>query len=249
MTSSRMMMMSLTIRLPIIPLLLGAIVFALLISLGLWQLDRAEQKRVFQRAFAAVQEAPYLAVQDAESLSEMDRFTRVVLEGQYEPGRQGLLDAQIHRGQAGYRVWTPFRLENGDAVLVDRGWVPADGDRTQLPDITIADERRMVRGMVAPFPEPGLRLGPADLGREAWPRRLHWPDAAAARSVWGEDLATVIVLLGPTEPDGFVREWDPVGPVPPERHIGYAVQWFGLAFALLVIAVVVNVRREEKQDD
>ena len=241
--------MSLTIRLPIIPLLLGALMFALLVSLGLWQLDRAEEKRAFERALDEVQEAPYLAVQSAELLSAMDRFTRVELDGRYEPGRQGLLDAQIHQGRAGYRVWTLFRLENDEAVLVDRGWVPADGDRTRLPDLTLTDNHRLVRGMVAPFPEPGLRLGPADLGREAWPRRLHWPDAADAKVVWGENLSTVIILLDPAEPDGFVREWNPVGPITPERHLGYAVQWFGLALALLVIAVVVNVRREERQDD
>jgi surfeit locus 1 family protein len=53
--------------------------------------------------------------------------------------------------------------------------------------------------------------------------------------------ATELILLDPGEPDGFVRTWAPPG-FPPIRHLGYAVQWFGLALALLVIYVVTNLK-------
>jgi len=51
-----------------------------------------------------------------------------------------------------------------------------------------------------------------------------------------------VILLDPKEPDGYARNWEAPG-FPPMRHIGYAVQWFALAAALLVIYIVTNVRR------
>src|SRR5690606_37064334 len=112
-------------------------------------------------------------VDSLSRLQELPRFEPVRLRGRYEAGQQGLLDVQMHQGRAGYRVWTPFRLDSGGRVLVDRGWVPA-GDRTALPDISVGESARVVVGMVAPLPEPGLRLGVAELGETSWPRRLHW---------------------------------------------------------------------------
>jgi len=54
--------------------------------------------------------------------------------------------------------------------------------------------------------------------------------------------AADLILLDAGEPDGYVRNWAPPG-FPPMRHIGYAVQWFGLALALGVIYLVTNFRR------
>jgi surfeit locus 1 family protein len=58
--------------------------------------------------------------------------------------------------------------------------------------------------------------------------------------------AADLVLLDPDQPDGYVRNWAPPG-FPPMRHIGYAVQWFGLALALAVIYVVTNFKRAPKE--
>jgi len=54
------------------------------------------------------------------------------------------------------------------------------------------------------------------------------------------------VLLDPGEPDGYLRQWQPPG-FPPIRHIAYAVQWFSLAAALIVIYIVTNLRRAERK--
>ncbi|MCW8874452.1 MAG: SURF1 family protein, partial [Gammaproteobacteria bacterium] len=63
----------------------------------------------------------------------------------------------------------------------------------------------------------------------------------------GYPLLPMLLLLGSDQEHGFVREWEPVKGFGPEQNMGYAVQWFGLATALLVIYIVVNCRRIGKQ--
>lgn len=232
----------------IIPAIAGVLMLALLLSLGFWQLDRAAEKRVLIESFAEGQQASPRPVATTVELADLPRYERVELRGHYEPERQGLLDVQMHRGRAGYRVWTPFRPDAGGLVLVDRGWVPASQDRVVLPEIAVEDMHRVITGLVSPLPEPGLRLGSADQGESGWPRRLHWPDAAALERIWGEGVAPVIVLLDDGSEDGFVREWAPATAIPPERHLAYAVQWFGLAVALVVIVLVLVLCRKETDD-
>jgi cytochrome oxidase assembly protein ShyY1 len=70
---------------------------------------------------------------------------------------------------------------------------------------------------------------------------LEYPPLAAEL---GYSLAPAVILLDAAAPDGYRREWQPTfGGYGPERHRGYALQWFSLALALLVIYVVVNTHR------
>src|SRR5690606_37150987 len=118
---------------------------------------------------------------------------------------QVLLDAQTHAGRVGYRVWTPLELDGGGWIVVDRGWVPAPADRADLPAVAVDEAERTVRGLRAPLPRPGLRVGAPDAGVGAWPRRLVWPDAAALAAVWARPLPDALLLLDPDAADGFVR--------------------------------------------
>jgi surfeit locus 1 family protein len=221
----------------------------LLLSLGTWQLDRAKQKRDFQAAYTAAQQAAPRPVSRAADLVRLPRYEPVRMYGSYDGARQSLLDAQVHRGTAGYRVWTPFVLDSGGTVLVDRGWVPSGAERSDLPEIGVGSAQRTVSGLVAPLPSPGIRVGAVEGVDEGWPRRLLWPDAATLERLWGADIVPVIVLLSPQADDGFVREWEPATAIPPERHVGYAVQWYGLAVALVVIFLVLTLRRKETDDE
>lgn len=220
----------------------------LLLWLGFWQLDRAEEKRELQAAYAAAATAAPLVVDSATEIEALPRYTRVSLRGVYDTAHQGLLDAQVHQSRPGYRVWTPFLLEDGSVVLVDRGWVPANPDRDQLPVLEVATDTRDLVGMVAPLPRPGLVLGAPEVVGGGWPRRLLWPDAETVAALWGTGVPARIVLLDERAAGGFVREWMPATEMPPERHIGYAVQWFGLATALVVIGLVLLGRRNRKDD-
>lgn len=221
---------------------------ALLVALGFWQLDRAAQKRELQGAYAAAATAAPVSITAVTDIVAQSRYTQVSLRGSYDSSRQGLLDAQVHQGRAGYRVWTPLVLDGGGLVLVDRGWVPAAPERDRLPALDVDIRPRLVIGMVAPLPRAGLALEAPMSTEPGWPRRMLWPDADDVAANWGAGVPARIVLLRADQADGFVREWTPATGIPPERHLGYAVQWFGLAIALVVIWLVVGWRTRGKVD-
>lgn len=209
---------------------------------GMWQLDRAEQKRRLFSEFDAsgVTNALTEPVRDDEF--EMQRYRPMRLRGRYDSARQFLLDNIVVEGKVGYQVLTPLLLAD-TSVLVNRGWVPADPDRSVLPDVSVEPGEREVAGLVAPLPVPGLRLEPADVDPSApWPRRLSFPSAAQIRDQLEYDVAGYQLLLDPDADNGFARDWRPVV-MSPEKHLSYAVQWFGLAVALLVIYIVVNLKK------
>ncbi|MGH8262128.1 MAG: SURF1 family cytochrome oxidase biogenesis protein, partial [Steroidobacterales bacterium] len=100
-----------------------------------------------------------------------------------------------------------------------------------------------IRGRLDELPVPGIRLaGPsAEAMPGPWPKLMNypaWPELAAA---YGPGLYPRILLLDRDQPDGFTREWTPPG-FGPERHIAYAIQWFGLALTVAVIYAVLNFR-------
>jgi surfeit locus 1 family protein len=131
----------------------------------------------------------------------------------------------------------------GPALLIDRGWVPFTGSRARLPDVTLtaADTVRLT-GRVATLPTPGLasgRAAPASSG--AWPKVTSYPDMAQLAAALGRPLSSRILLLDPAAPFGYLRAWRPPG-LPPMRHFSYAVQWWSLALATLILWAVLSRR-------
>ncbi len=221
----------------LVPTLLLLPALGLLLSLGHWQLDRAAEKRALVAAFARASETPIELPRSGEP-----RYARIRVTGRYLADRQILLDNMTHAGTGGYRVLTPLMTTDGTVLLVDRGWVAAGPRRNELPDVHVAGDARELTGRLDELPAAGVTLGhEADTG---WPQRLSFPDRARLEQLLGHPLYPKIVLLDPGAPDGYLRDWRPGG-IPPERHLGYAVQWYALALTLLIIYVVVNLKRPE----
>jgi len=233
--------------LPCLLLLLG---LGILTSLGVWQLQRAAEKSEIQHSYE-IQKKSSPVVLDAS----MDDFTglryRVAeADGIYDAEQQFLLDNQIRNGQAGYSVLTPLRLSGGDnkAVLVDRGWVPLGLTRQLLPDVAIEkSEARISGSLYVPFGKT-FSLGEMDAGGIGWPRVIQYMEFSEISERLGYDLLPVIIRLSPDMTEGYLRVWAPI-PITSARHIAYAVQWFGLALALLVIAVVAALNQQKNEDD
>jgi len=142
-------------------------------------------------------------------------------------------------------VLTPLGRADGRGwVLVDRGWVPLGATRDELPDVPVGAGEREVSGILDVLPIPGMRVGPAAApGSSGWPRVLLFPTEADVESALGVDVESRIVLLDAGAPDGFERKWRPALGFGPERHLGYAIQWFAFALVSIVIFVAVNLRR------
>ncbi len=224
-----------------VPTVATVLLLALLLWLGFWQLERAAQKAAWVEQHGAnVGDVPLQLNAEVAALDDF-RFRTVLATGRYLGARQILLDNQVHEGQVGYHVYTPFHLEAEKAViLVNRGWVPLGVTRDVLPQIPVATDRRTITGMLNRPPSVGIRLqAPAST---AWPRVVQYVDPEALGASLGYKTLPRVVWLDPSEPNGFVREWKIVA-FGPERHRGYAVQWFALAAALVIIYFVVNIRR------
>ena len=223
-----------------LPTAVTVVLFALLCSLGFWQLERATGKEERREVFEAARSVRL----DGSALGRAPyEYAQVDLEGRYDPSRQFLQDNRTHHGRAGYHVLTPFRVEGHGAVLINRGWVPAEGDRARLPRVSAPGDILRLRGRVRLPREDLFVLGETGYDARGWPRVVQRVEIDAMQRVLGYPLASWIVQLDPAAPHGFLRAWKVAPGLSPERHRGYAFQWFALATALLAIWVVVNLKR------
>jgi len=223
--------------------LLTLVLIVMLISLGRWQLRRADEKRALFDSFAAGTDTTRPI--DLRT-PRLPRYQHVEAGGHYDQDRQILIDNMVNAERAGYFVITPFALTDGGWVLVNRGWVPLGRSRAVRPIIRVTGDARRLRGRTDHMPSPGIQMGTKAELEPPYPVVASFPSHADIARLLHESSwtnATDLVLLDPGEPDGYVRNWSAPG-FPPMRHIGYAVQWFALALTLLVIYVVTNLRRD-----
>lgn len=237
--------MSYRFRPRLVPTLATLLVAAVCIKLGLWQQHKAALKQSLQTQFEQrLRETPASLPQEITD-AQTWRYRRVKLNGSYEPAHQVLLDNQVHDDVAGFHVITPLAVAGSTRrVLVDRGWIAAPADRRMLPDISTPGGTQYIEGYLwLPGKFFALEAPPATGG----PWQTVWQNmdmARYAKSVPFAVLPLVVRLDPQSTAGGFVREW----PMPAERiemHIGYAYQWFGFAFTLMVIYFVVNIKKSE----
>lgn len=219
---------------------------ALLLSLGFWQLDRAQQKRVLQQAYDSRRDDAPMQIRDDAAAAPAWRYRRAQATGEYLADRQFLLDNRVHQGRVGYHVLTPLRLQrSGVVLLVNRGWVPQGATRADLPALPAPQTEVRIEGLIDFPPDKVFALGEGEDRDPGWPKVLQRvrPDLQAQQL--GARLLPLVLLLGPEQPHGFVRDWNPIV-MGPERHVGYAVQWFALAAALMILYILAHVRRVER---
>lgn len=227
--------------------LLALLVAAVFCGFGVWQLQRMHQKEALlaqvppSRAVAVTLEAAMRAPQSLHWLR--DRL-------QFLPGTV-LLDNQLRDGRAGVKVYQAARAQNGVAVLVDLGWLPLPANR-QLPVVTPQAGWQQLEGLWAPAPSSGLALGPpmsAAAQAQTWlATRLELPVIAQQFGLAPTELAPRVLRLDPALPLGYTRDLELLpNTLPPSRHLGYAVQWFAMALAVLVIAAVLQWRRRRRR--
>jgi surfeit locus 1 family protein len=221
--------------------LVGVLLFA---QLGRWQWHRAEEKRALAAAFAAGG-ADFSAELGHRSTAALPRYTQLRVHGRYESDHQFLLDNMAHAGRVGYQVLTPFRLDDGRLLLVNRGWVPLPNDRREvLPDVTVSDTGLTnIGGRTDALPVAGLASGQVPPGTDpAWPKRTSFPSMAQLGRALGQDLEARQLLLAPGESQGYLRDWQDASlGLPPERHVSYAVQWWGLGALSLFLYLFMNL--------
>lgn len=216
-------------------LLILALVFA---RLGYWQLQRKAEKETLFEEFVS---APVMSFEAA--LENGKRFARVDVTGRYDTERHILLDNRIFKGRAGVHVLTPFYASSGSVVLVNRGWLPLPPDRSYLPEVPTDDSLRTLSGRLNRLPTEGPRVGEADVLRpDNWPQLVTYFDQPPVEQAIGSSLEPWLVQLDADQATGFEgRQWK-AAVMEPKVHGAYAVQWFGLMTAAIVIWFVLGFR-------
>ena len=225
--------------------LLTAVAVAAFVSLGWWQVGRAREKQALVESFARGTQTSVELLADI-AIDDLPRYQHLRAEGHYEPAYQVLLDNMPSQsGRPGYRILTPFRRQGSDRLLlVDRGWVPLGASREALPAIGVTAEHRAVSGRLDQLPVPGVRVGAATApGDESWPRVMNFPRQSDLEQALGSPVESRILLLDPAAPDGYERVWRPSVGFGPERHLGYAIQWFALALVAVIIFIALSLQR------
>lgn len=229
-------------RFSALPYLVGTSVAVLMLSAGFWQLERATEKRAEREAFAA--EGAYRTFADGDAVRP---YQPLEIRGTWLEGRDILLDNIIVRSRVGHYVLTPLATGFGEPlVLVNRGFVTADRVGTAGEALTPAASVQSVRGRAGRLPRAGFRMGEPILDPETWPLRALYPEYGDIEAALGSNVQPFVLLLTADEPNGFERDWQPVG-MTPARHTGYAVQWF--LMALVLAGLMVWHARKRSFDD
>ena len=241
--------------------LIAAVVCASVTArLGLWQLDRAQQKLALQaqiQSRGALSVLPQADLAHTARQAEAQHYRPVRLQGRWLADRTVHLDNRQMDARQGFFVITPLLLAPGDAVLVQRGWRPRDfNDRSLLAPLATPAGEVSVNGRIAPPPSKLFALGGAETG--AIRQNL---DVAALAAEIGIALRPLSVqqldtlpgtapaaTAGPTVQaagDTLLRHW-PLPAVDVGKHHGYAFQWFALSALITGIYVWFQLLRPRR---
>ena len=215
--------MRLSFRFRWVPFMAATLVVAVGVSLGNWQLRRAEQK-------LALQPQP------------PEEFRRVVAEGEFIASWAVYLDNRPYQGKAGFYLLMPFKLAGSEqSVLVLRGWFPRDAsDRERIPTIAVPKGVIRLEGRVRTTTGKLMQLGEAAaLQPGAIAQNVDIADFARASKL---SLQTFIIEQTNDAADDLVRDW-PTPSVGIDTHNGYAFQWYALAFVAAVFFLLTGFKR------
>jgi surfeit locus 1 family protein len=228
-----------------VPAIAFLILFPFLMSLGFWQLSRADEKnRMIEALHDSTHESPLSLTQAIENPDKY-QYHGVALSGQFIPNEDVLLMHQMQAQDVGYHVLTPFQpSEGGLPVWIDRGFLSVRHQHEIPPPPT---QPLMIRGIID-LPEPErFILGENVMFPSQRPLNIQRVDVNELATLTGITVLPITVLLETDIHDGLIRDWEIVV-MPPEKHIGYAVQWFAMAACLVVIYSVLIFKKRGKHE-
>ena len=229
--------------------LLTLVFFILFMLLGFWQLERAEYKHN-QYSFFEKRQAKQPLDLNASLVKNFKLddliWRKVAIKGRFIEKHQIVLDNRVNAGKAGYYIYTPFRIEDTEkVVLVNRGWVSSNNNRTSKLNLTRTYGNVKINGVVKKEPRTGILLSKDHTEKlDETTVRLQRLDIEEASDVIGVDLLPFIVRLAPNSDYGYVRKWK-TNDSGEDVHLGYAYQWFAFAITLLIIYLIINTKRED----
>jgi cytochrome oxidase assembly protein ShyY1 len=223
-------------------LLLAAALLPVLLWLGFWQLDRAEEKNRLLAQWEDVAGAlAWVEVAGAEPATGQP----VRVSGRYRPATW-LLDNRTRDGIPGYEVLTLFQPDRGPPLVVNRGWVAAERTRSRLPDVKTPEGEVSLLARIADYPEPPVLAGEAagEPSKDTGPQRVQALPRRVVTEVEPSIADNILRLDDSNQPGAFRVDWEP-DMMDPQTHYGYALQWFSLAAALIILTIIASYRKQE----
>lgn len=239
-------------------LLFSLLVFALLIKLGLWQLERATEKDLRLQTMQQYQKQMSMNLNNAINListngniqEEVDHINDlpVNLKGSFNNQQSFLLDNQVYKGRLGYRVIKVFKDEISKThVLVNLGWIEGKVNRSFIPEVKDIKGPLRFEGIVRVV-EPSIVLVNENLKTNNWPLRIQSIDINKISELIEQPLLPFVVYVDPNASLGYIKEWVPIV-MSPEKHRGYAFQWFSLALAWMVLMLLAAYKSAVIRND
>lgn len=214
------------------------VMLPLMILLGWWQLQRAGEKADLVAMWEQRQARHPAPLQDIRAQPRAWLAYRPVqMSGTFLPEAYFLLDNRIHAGRFGYEVLGILALDGeAGAVLVNRGWIAADPARLETPEIPQPAGRVSVTGHVYVAPGKPYLLAPQQL-QPGWPKRIQAVEmeklAAPVTALTSGGVFPYPVRIDARAPGALTVDWQVIN-VSPDKHRGYALQWFTMAAVLCV---------------
>lgn len=227
----------------------------LLITLGFWQLDRAKEKQMILDLWETRQALPPLEfdavsqgflfnnTSTGESADIDQRFRKIRVTASFDADRYWLLEGKTYRGQVGYQVVMPAKIdfaqsEKDQWILVNRGWVKGSAYRSKLPTFHTPLSSVVIDGNLVE-PANALFISEADRDIDEWPSQVLEVNTEKMSKQIAHKLHSKIIQIDPESPHALTASWPKVN-VLPEKHQAYAFQWFAMGLALFVLWLVSN---------
>ena len=213
-----------------------------LVSLGFWQLGRYHSKLDLEQQYQSRRNGEF-SITDLKDVAD-PRYFQLFISGQFDNSREFLLDNRTYKGQVGFHVLTPFVTSSGEFVLIDRGWIAGVPDRSRFPDVP------EVTGMVTITGQSWLPAGEAfllteDFWEDGWPKVIQALDSSRMEEVLEVTVQPWLLILDSNQPGSLQRNFYLTN-MPASRHFGYAVQWFAMAIALVILGLWALLKDKNK---
>jgi len=215
----------------------------LVLSLGVWQIDRGYKKKELENTFLERQSQPVKEIK-YNTFENSDLYRNIVLEGKYLD-QIFLLDNKIHNGKPGLKVFSPFESINESLVLVSRGWIEFE-DRSNLPMIKTERNALKIQGILRSESKDFI-LENDNMKKNTNPILVQTINLDELSNYLGKPLSPYILELSELSKSAFVKTWQPIN-LSSFRHFGYAVQWFGLGL-VLIIGYLFFLRKEGTKEN
>lgn len=206
----------------------AAALCAIGVALGHWQSGRAAEKHEISLRVAGYERASAIRLDARPGAVEDHVWHKVEAYGEFDTQRTVFLANRLYRGQSGYYVVTPLRIDGVDSyVLVLRGWLAAGN---APPSIAASPGRRIVRGLAVPRAPRAYETG----GGLPDHRVRQNIELAAFEAESGLPLHPFFIEQRGVMDEGLIQDW-PARDALLDKHRVYAGQWY--AFAVLSIAI------------